>query len=501
MRITFVRPNLHAGRSADAMQPLAFAVLAAATPRDVECVLHDERLAPVPLDEPTDLVAMTVETYTARRAYQLATAYRRRGVPVVMGGYHPTFLPDECAHFADALVLGDAEALWPRVVADARRGQLRPIYRQAGFPSLTGRPLPDRTLFQGKRYAPVTLVQYGRGCRFACDFCSIHAFYGRSLRQRAIADVVADIERGGHRLVFFVDDNLFVDVARARALFEAIAPLGIRWTCQASLDIARDRALVRLMARSGCVSVLFGFESLDVRNLVQMKKGWNVRWQDYETAIGVVQDAGLMIYGTFVHGYDGDTPQSFDDTVDFAIRHRFFLANFNPLTPTPRAPLYDRLAAEGRLLYDRWWLDERFRYGAATFVPKGMTPDELTAGCWRARQAFNTAASIAHRFVTPTTLLHPWQAAQFLLGNLISRREIRAKQGVALGGPEPLDLPRDLGAVPTARGWRDGDGAGADAGGDAPSGAHADAGPNEPLGAEADADAAALTPSGAGGGA
>lgn len=450
MRVTFVRPNMHAGRAADAMQPLAFGILAANTPGDVECVLHDERLAPIPLDEPTDLVAMTVETYTARRAYQLAAAYRRRGVPVVMGGYHPTFLPDECAHFADAVVIGDAEDLWPRVVADARAGRLRRVYRQAGQPCLEGRPLPDRRLFAGKRYAPVTLVQYGRGCRFACDFCSIHAFYGRSLRQRPIADVVADIERGGHRLVFFVDDNLFVDVPRAKALFDAIAPLGIRWTCQVSLDLARDRDLVRRMARSGCASVLFGFESLDAGNLRQMKKGWNLRGQDYETAIGVVQDAGMMIYGTFVHGYDGDTPQAFDDTVAFAIRHRFFLANFNPLTPTPRAPLYDRLAAEGRLLYDRWWLDARFRYGTATFVPRGMTPDELTAGCWRARQTFNTASSIAQRFLSRTTLTHPWNAAQFLLGNVLTRREIHRKQGAALGGPEPLALPDDLGPVPPA---------------------------------------------------
>jgi radical SAM superfamily enzyme YgiQ (UPF0313 family) len=451
MRITFVRPNLHDGRSSDAMQPLAFAILAAHTPPDIEVVLHDERLAPIPVDEPTDLVAMTVETYTARRAYQLANAYRARGVPVVMGGYHATFVPDEVERFADAVIIGDAEDVWPLVVADARQHRLRRRYAQTGYPALTNRPRPRRDIYRGMHYTPVSLVQYGRGCRFNCEFCSIHAFYGSSLRQHAVEDVVADIEAAGHRLVFFVDDNLFVDVERAKALFRALIPLGIRWTCQTSIDIARDRELVALMARSGCASALFGFESLDPANLRQMRKGWNVKWQDYQTSIAVMHDAGIMIYGTFVHGYDSDGPECFEASVDFAIRHKFFLANFNPLTPTPRAPLYDRLAREGRLIHDRWWLDPSFRYGDATFHPRGMTADELTAGCWRARRAFNTVGSMARRFMAPhTTLSSPMSAAQFLLANVISRREIGRKQGLALGGPEPLVLPTDLAPVPAA---------------------------------------------------
>ena len=446
---------MHGRRTSDAMQPLAMAVLRALTPPDVEVVLHDERIEQVPLDEPTDLVAMTVETYTARRAFQLASAYRRRGVPVVMGGYHPTFLPDECLAFADAVVSGDAEGLWPTVVADAKRGRLRRIYQQDDQPSLSLHPPPDRSIFAGKRYAPVTLVQYGRGCRFNCDFCSIHAFYGNRLRQRNVRDVCDEIEKAGRKYVFFVDDNLFVDVAKAKELFAAVQPLGVSWFCQTSIDIARDRQLVTLMAKSGCSSALFGFESLRAENLRQMRKGWNLKWQDFETSIGVMRDAGIMIYGTFVHGYDYDTVQSFDDTVEFAIRHKFYLANFNPLTPTPRAPLYDRLAREGRLIFDRWWLDPEYRYGDATFRPRGMTADELTNGCYRARLAFNSAASIAKRFVDPRGALRsPRNAVQYLVSNLISRHEIRGKQGMPLGGAETLDVPASLGEVPLASGAR-----------------------------------------------
>lgn len=438
MKITFVRPNLYEGRSFDAMHPLCFAILRSLTPPQVTTKFYDERLESIPLDEPTDLVAMTVETYTARRAYQIATEFRRRGVPVVMGGYHPTFLPDEAVQFADAVVVGDAEGVWPQVVEDAQRGRLRPLYRQDEFPALVG-IVPDRSIFRGKRYAPVTLVQYGRGCKYNCSFCSIRAFYGTVLRQRAVGEVIDEIRRCRSRTIFLVDDNIFVDVPRAVELFEALIPLRISWSCQVSIDIAHEPELVRLMARSGCINALVGFESLNRDNLVQMRKAWNVKYDDYQTSIRVFEDAGIMIYGTFVFGYDRDTVDSFDEAVDFAIRNRFYLANFNPLTPTPGADLYRQLQQENRLIYDRWWLDSNFRYGHATFHPRGMTAEELTAGCLRARLRFNTWASLWRRAMAPRTNLRtPFRLGVYLLSNLISKREIVSKQGRRLGSPAAL---------------------------------------------------------------
>lgn len=425
-------------RSSDAMEPLSIAILKSLTPPDVETVFHDERLEELPLDEPADLVAITVETFTARRSYQIADAYRRRGIPVVMGGYHPTFLPEECLEHADAVVEGDAEGIWPKVVADARRKALQPRYRSGDSGPLTG-VAPDRSIFAGKRYAPVMMVQYGRGCRFSCDFCSIHAFYGSKLRQRPIADVVAEIEAGNPRVVFLVDDNIFVNPEQARALFEALVPLRIKWTCQVSIDIVKYPDLVSLMAKSGCISATVGFESLDSSNLKQMRKQWNVRWSDYETSIRLLQDAGIMIYGTFVFGYDSDTADSFERTVDFALENRFYLANFNPLTPTPATPLLDRMRREERLIYDHWWVDPAYRYGLSIFRPRSMTPEELTDGCLAARTRFNTYSSIASRFLgSSVNRRTPVQAGIYLLSNLISRREIRRKQGRRLGEFEPV---------------------------------------------------------------
>jgi radical SAM superfamily enzyme YgiQ (UPF0313 family) len=440
MKITFIRPNLSAIRSRDAMTPLVFAILAARTPPDVEIAFYDERLESIPFDERTDLVALTVETYTARRAYQIATQFRKRGIAVIMGGYHATFLPHEALQYADTVVQGDAEGLWEQVVCDARAGQLQRLYWQPRQPSLSGPP-PDRGIFRHKRYAPISLVQYGRGCRFACDFCSIHAFYGNSLRQRPVRDVVAEIEALGRKHIFLVDDNIFIDVPRAEELFQALIPLKIHWSCQVSIDVASNPRLLRLMEKSGCLTAVVGFESLDERNLAQMKKRWNVKHSDYATSIRRLQDHGIMIYGTFVFGYDHDTVDAFDVCLEFALRSNFYLANFNPLTPTPGAKLYDRLRSEGRLIHERWWLAPEYRYGEATFHPRGMTAEQLTLGCYRARSEFNRYSSIFRRALAgKTNHGTTYRLCVYLASNFISRREIHKKQHLPLGDDTPLVL-------------------------------------------------------------
>ena len=254
-----------------------------------------------------------------------------------MGGFHPTLATEECAAQADAVVVGDAEGLWPQVVEDARQGRLQPVYRQSSLPPLGG-VLPDRSLFRGKSYAPVALVQYGRGCRYHCEFCSIRSFYGGRLRQRPLPEFVREIEGLGRRHLMVVDDNLFSDREHALAFCRALAPLRVTWSCQISIDVAADPALMRWLERSGCTTAVIGFESLDPANLVQMRKGWNLKHGGYAEALRVFHQAGLMIYGTFLFGYDHDRPDSFRRAVDFAVENRFFLANFNPLTPTPARP-------------------------------------------------------------------------------------------------------------------------------------------------------------------
>lgn len=438
MRITFIKPSMTGGPLGDAMEPLAFAIMAALTPPGVELRLHDERIEPLRLEEPTDLVAISCDTYSARRSYQIAAEYRRRGVPVVMGGCHPTLRTEEALRFAPSVVVGDAEDTWPAVVEDARRGRLKRLY-QSQYPPLEGLRL-DRSIFAGKKYGPLRLVQLGRGCNHACDFCSIHALYGRRIRYRPVDEVMREIEGLGARMICFSDDNLFANRARAVELMRRLMPLRIRWSCQASVEVATDEELLHLMAASGCLAVTVGFESLREGNLAQMRKGWNLAGGRYEELVGRFHAHGLMVYGSFVFGYDHDKPEDFTRTLDFATRMKLFLANFNPLTPMPGAALYERLRAEGRLLYEPWWLDPTYRYAQATFRPRGMSARELAEGVFAVRRQFNSLASIARRglnFRANTRGLV--NTGTFLAVNLINRREIYRKQGLALGLPGPLE--------------------------------------------------------------
>lgn len=440
MKITFIRPHITSRRAADALEPLAFGILARLTPPDVELKLYDARIEPVPLDEPTDLVALTVETFTAKYAYQLAAQYRKRGVPVVMGGYHPTLLPEETLQFADAIAIGDAEAVWVQIVEDARAGKLQRVYQSPPNLEVEG-VLPDRTIFNGKKYKPLRLVQVGRGCKYACDFCSIHAFYGRSMPRRCLDDVLKEMEELRGKYVFFADDNLFNDLKYAEKLFEALIPYNIHWSCQVSLDIAQNARLMDLMAKSGCVGCLIGFESLDETNLVMMRKKWNLKYGGYANTLARFYERNIMVFGSFVLGYDNDTVDSFKRTFDFAMESKLALAQFNPLIPTPATSLFERLKKEDRLIYPRWWLDDNYRYGETIFRPKKMTPEQLAEGCFKMRSDFGKYSSIFKRLISSGANSGSlYNMFGFLAINIASIKEIHNKQGVSLGNGMPLDI-------------------------------------------------------------
>jgi radical SAM superfamily enzyme YgiQ (UPF0313 family) len=433
VKLTLIRPNLGDYRSSDAMPPLAMGILAArASGWDV--AFYDEKAEALPAGDQPDLAALSVETFTARRAYAVADAYRARGVPVVMGGYHPTFLPDEALDHADAVVLGDAEGAWERLLQDFQEARLQRRYVGDNRIPLADYRL-DRSIYRGKRYAPVELVQYGRGCRFACDFCSIHSFYGTDRRVRPLEGLVSEIEtlpKG--RLLFFVDDNLFAGREELLALLQALEPLDRRWSCQISIDVARDEALLDRLARAGCAFVLIGFESLNPASLRQMGKRWNKVSGPYKNVVRALHTRGMGVYGTFVFGYDADTADTIARTVDFALESRLEVANFNPLTPTPGSALYDRLLSEGRLLSPKWWLDPAYRYGHAIFEPRGMRADELAEGVFEARARFYSWRSIGLRVLDGKVRFSPFHMSMTAAANIISRREIYKKQHRHLGG-------------------------------------------------------------------
>jgi len=319
------------------------------------------------------------------------------------------------------------------VIEDLRQNQLRAVYRESGRVALDG-IRPRREIFQGKSYLPLTLIESGRGCRFACDFCSVSSFFRQTHRGRPAEDIVAEIEGCGRQTVFFTDDNIVADFDRARRLFEAIEPLGINWLSQGSVNMADDPAMLNRMRRSGCRGILVGFESLNDDVLASMGKSWNRMVRDYSDAVKRIHDAGIAIYATFVFGYDSDTSDAIDRAVEFAIRQRFFMAAFNHLVPFPGTPVYERLQEEGRLRFDRWWLSPDYRFGDVAFTPRHMTAEQLTRQCYEARKEFYRFGSVMSRATDLRANCADLRAAvSYFWVNLFSRREARKRQGLPLG--------------------------------------------------------------------
>jgi radical SAM superfamily enzyme YgiQ (UPF0313 family) len=441
MQITLVKPTM--GRLAEGpfvdqarMEPLGLGVLAALTPSGVDVRLVDERVDPVDCDEPTDLVAITVETFTARRAYEIADEYRARRIPVVMGGMHATLVPDEVAEHADAVYTGDAEALWAQVVTDAHDGRMRPRYDAPPMPPQKNGVVPRRELYHREAYLPLTLLQFGRGCRFRCEYCAVGEYFRHHHHARPVEEVVAEIRGQTRRNLFFVDDNLIADHDAAKELLRALVPLRVRWVSQASVDQVRDPELMDLLVESGCLGNVIGFESLDPDNLRQMHKGQNLGGLDrYADVVASLRGHRLQTWAAFLLGYDHETVDSTLATCEWAIENRFTFAAFNILMPYPGTPLYARLREEGRLLYDgRWWLHPDYRFNHAAFRPVRMTADELTEAAWACRRRWNSAGSIVHRLLDPkTNLASPFRTALYLLYNPLYRREAFKRQGLLLG--------------------------------------------------------------------
>jgi len=439
MRLTLVHPAVGRRPGVDymrtwQMEPLPIAVLAALTPKDVSIAFYDDRMETIDFDRPTDLVAIPVETYTAKRAYQIASEFRRRGVPVVMGGFHATLMTDEVKDYAEAVVVGEAEELWPHLIEDARTGHLKPIYQSNSQPDL-GQVRYDRSVFRGRRYLRLGLVETGRGCRFPCDFCAVQTFFQRTARHRPIDAIVSEIAslKDEKKLFFFVDDNFAADLSFARELAEALAPLGIRWVTQMSINAAHDEAFLAALARAGCSGVLIGFESLDEGVLRAMKKRFNTMRGGFTAALANLRRHGIRVYGTFVFGYDGERADAFDEAAAFAIDHRFYLAAFNHLTPFPGTPLYERLAKERRLLYDAWWLDDRYHYNMIPFEPRGMTPVDLQRHCLVARQRFYRWGGIWRRRLDPMNRGDSFMRRNYFLINAMIRGEVAQRDGLPLG--------------------------------------------------------------------
>jgi radical SAM superfamily enzyme YgiQ (UPF0313 family) len=403
---------------------LTLPMLAAVTPDDCEVRLVSETVDEVPFDEPWDIVGITGMGSGIVRAWQIADEFRARKRSVVIGGIAATLLgPEVSLRHADAVVMGEAEETWPRVVRDWQDGRMDSVYRSDRRPDVATLPLPRYDLMDRSRLGRWRPVQATRGCPFSCDYCSITAFFEQGYRKRPVDMVIRDVraaKKAGTRYVAFIDDNIGVDWKYAAELWEALIPEKVIWMSQCSLHIAEKPDMLKLARRSGCRMLSFGIESVNPESLKAHDKEWN-RPGRYAEAVGRIRKAGIEVSTEMIIGLDGDDGTVFERTYRFIMDNRISVPRVHILTPVPGTPVFERMRREGRMLSDEFG---RFSGGQVIFQPRHLEPDELQAGYWKLYEKLFSVAGIMKRVGRNRAALGPYMRALVWGVNLHYRSHI-----------------------------------------------------------------------------
>ena len=384
--------------------PVTLPTIAACTPPEYDVEIIDDAFMKIPYDAAIDLVGITGSTPFAVRMSEIGQKFRRRGIPVVVGGVYPTLCPEDAKKFADAVVIGDAEDTWPALLADLKKGRLKPFYRSLR-PRLTGRPFPKRHLLKRFRYILPTSFQFTRGCIYACGFCTLRWQYGPTVRKTPIPAVVEDIRQCRKHLlrpVIIWDDNLLNDKKYAADLFSAIKTCRIKWIGQSTIHIADEPNILKLASESGCHGLFIGIESFSQNSLEETNKNFN-KVATYKQKIQQIHDAGICIQAGIVFGFDHDGKDIFEQTVEAAEEIKIDTAAFSILTPYPGTDLFRSYEAQGRILtYDL----SKYDSDHVVFRPKRMSPDELLEGWqWAQHQFYSVRSALRRTFGGDASLI------------------------------------------------------------------------------------------------
>ncbi len=396
MKILLISPTIDSNKRTNKglmMPQLALYILQGLTPPEHEVKVIEEETDDVDLDQECNLVGISCMTANAPRAYELCAEFKKRGKTVILGGVHPTILPDEALQHADCVVEGEAEGVWETLLLDFQNNDLKEKYNN---------PTPDLGKYFPKDFSKILKrklfnlipIMTTRGCPYSCDFCCVTNLFGKKMRHVPIENVVRDIKESGSKNFMFLDDNIIGHPKYAKELFKAIKPLKIKWVGQASVSLlVNDDELMQLAAESGCQALFFGIESVAEEQLKSMRKAIK-EIENLEKALKKIKKMGILIHASMVFGFDNDKKEIFDETVQFLIKNKVSTVSFNVLTPYPGTKTYEDLKKENRLITTDW---RYYDHNTVVFKPKNMTPYELQMGKINARKKFYRISSVLKR--------------------------------------------------------------------------------------------------------
>jgi radical SAM superfamily enzyme YgiQ (UPF0313 family) len=429
--------------------PLAgLLAVAACIPRDrYEVILTDENIEPVDFEIKADLVGISAMTSYVNRGYEIADQFRAKGVPVAMGGVHPSFMPQEALQHCDAVVIGEVELVIDKLLDDLQQGAMRGTYRAEKLHPMIGMPMPRYDLLKKHRYVNKTFVQTSRGCHQGCTFCAEPLMNGLKFRYRPVDEVIHEMENCGSRVVSINDADFFGTPERPKEVMRALKGRGIQWQAGVTSKLAQDDAMLELAAESGCTMLSIGFESISRSTLTSVHKHVN-RPENFAALVEKVHSYGIMVFGLFMFGFDGDDLSVFDETVKFNVEANYDACAYSVLTPYPGTLTWYEMKKANRMVSYDWTMYDQ---GHVVYQPAQMSGDRLRLGHARAYENFYAAPSMARRF--------PWvgqrHRIQWAIYNLFMRKAAKTDKIESIAAPtaEPTVAPMPP-LLPVKREWR-----------------------------------------------
>jgi radical SAM superfamily enzyme YgiQ (UPF0313 family) len=408
---------------------LALFILKGLTPKQHEVKIVEEEYMRLDLNLECDVVGISCMTPNAYRGYRIADAFREKGKKVVLGGVHPSILPDEALEHADAVVIGEAEGVWQKILKDIECNMLQKIYHEPN-PDLDQYIPKDFSSLPKNQFYNLVPLQTSRGCPYNCDFCCVSNLLGKKIKQIPIKNIIRDIKESGSRNFIFLDDNIIGNRKYAKELFKALIPLKIRWVGQSSISFAWDIEMMNIAKKSGCKGLFIGLES--ITDTINQKYKKLKSLEDTRKSIREILKMGIIIQASVIFGFDEDTNETFKQTVNFLINNHVTIASINVLTPYPGTVVYNEYKKNGRLLHEKW---EYYDHHTVVFQPRNMTPLELQIAEIKAKSAFSSISSIVKRFTGNIRM-----PLIYLIANLGYRKHARAERK-SLGQFESQNKP------------------------------------------------------------